>query len=55
MTLDGLPGTTITLYCQFFNGEDRGASTTVKTDDRQVRIWGVEGFPGRKCPVTEAN
>ena len=55
MTLDDLPGTTITLYCQFFNGEDRGAITTVNTDVRQVPISGLEGFPGRKCPVTEAN
>jgi hypothetical protein len=52
MTLDDLPGTTINLYSQFFT---RGAITIAKTDDLQVRIWGLEDFPDRKYPVTKAN
>jgi hypothetical protein len=55
MTLDGLPGTTINLYGQFFYREGRGAIKIAKTDDRQVRIWGLEDFPDRKYPVTKTN
>ena len=42
-------------YTVSFYGKDRGAITIAKTDDRQVRIWGLEDFPGRKYPVTKAN
>jgi hypothetical protein len=55
MTLDGPPGTTVTLYGQFFYGEDRGAITVTKTDNRQVWIWDLEDFPDRKWVVAEAN
>ncbi|MZH03034.1 MAG: hypothetical protein F3745_06480 [Nitrospinae bacterium] len=55
MTLDGPPGTTVTLYGQFFYGEERGAITVTKTDNRQVWIWDLEDFPDRKWVVAEAN
>ena len=42
-------------YTVSFYGKDRGAITIAKTDDRQVRIWGLGDFPGRKYPVTKVN
>lgn len=55
LTLDGPPGTTVTLYGQFFFGEDRGALTLTKTDDRQVWIWDLEDFPDHIWMVADAN
>jgi hypothetical protein len=55
LTLDGPPGTTITLYGQFFFGEDRGFLTLTKTDNQKVWIWDLEDFPDGKWVVAEAN
>lgn len=55
LTLDGPPGTTVSLYGQFFFGEDRGYLTLTKTDHQQVWIWDLEDFPDRKWVVAEAN
>lgn len=55
LTLDGPPGTTVTLYGQFFFGEDRGTLTLTKTDQQQVWIWDLEDFPDGKWAVAEAN
>ncbi|MBC8287131.1 MAG: hypothetical protein H8E42_06620 [Nitrospinae bacterium] len=55
LTLDGPPGTTVTLYGQFFFGEDRGTLTLTKTDDRQVWMLDLEDFPDRKWVAADAN
>ncbi len=55
LTLDGPPGTTITLYGQFFYGKARGFLTLTKTDDRQVWVWDLESFPDGHWAVSEAN
>ena len=55
LTLDGPPGTTVTLYGQFFFEDDLGSLTLTKTDDRQVWIWDLEDFPDRKWVVAGAN
>ena len=55
LTLDGPPGTTVTLYGQFFFEDDLGSLTLTKTDDRQAWIWDLEDFPDRKWVVAGAN
>ncbi len=55
LTLDGPPGTTITLYGQAFFGEDRGYLTLTKTDRKRVWIWDLEDFLDGKWMVAEAN
>jgi hypothetical protein len=55
LTLDGPPGTTVTLYGQFFFGEERGYLTLTKTDHRRVWLWDLEDFPNEKWGVAEAN
>ena len=55
LILDGPPGTTITVYGQFFFGEDRGTLTLTKTDHRRVWLWDLEDFPDGKWAVAEAN
>ncbi len=55
LTLDGPPGTTITVYGQFFFGEEHGYLTLTKTDHRRVWIWDLEDFPDGKWVVADAN
>jgi hypothetical protein len=55
LTLDGPPGTTITVYGQFFFGEDRGYLTLTKTDHRRVWLWDLEEFPNGKWVIADAN
>ena len=55
LTLDGPPGTTITVYGQFFFGEAHGYLTLTKTDHRRVWLWDLEDFPDGKWVVAEAN
>lgn len=54
-TLDGPPGTTVTLYGQYYYGEARGTLTLTKTDHRRVWIWDLDDFPDGRWVVTEAN
>ncbi len=55
VTLDGPPGTTVTLYGQFFFVEEQGYLTLTKTDHRRVWLWDLEDFPNEKWVVAEAN
>lgn len=55
LTLDGPPGTTVTVYGQFFFGEDHGYLTLTKTDHRRVWLWDLEDFPDDKWVVSNAN
>ena len=51
LTLDGPPGTTVTLYGQFFFEDNLGSLTLTKTDDRQVWVWDLEPFPFSQFPM----
>ena len=53
LTLDGPPGTTITVYGQFFFGEAHGYLTLTKTDHRRVWLCDLEDFPDGKWVVAE--
>ena len=53
--LDGPPGTTVTLYGQFFFEEEHGYLTLTKTDHRRVWLWDLEDFPDGKWVVADAN
>ncbi len=55
LTLDGPPGTTITVFGQFFFGEDHGYLILTKKDHRRVWLWDLEDFPDGKWVVAEAN
>lgn len=44
VTLAGPPGTTVTLFGNFFYGKDRGYLTIRKLDDRQVWLLDLEDF-----------
>ena len=53
--LDGPPGTTVTVYGQFYFGENHGYLTLTKTDHRRVWLWDLEDFPDGKWVVADAN
>ena len=55
LTLDGPPGTTVTVYGQFFFGEERGYLTLTKTDSRRVWLWDLEDFKSEQWLIAEAN
>jgi hypothetical protein len=55
ITLEGPPGTTVTVYGQFFFGEKHGYLTLTKTDHRRVWLWNLEDFPDGKWVVADAN
>ena len=52
---DGPPGTTVTVYGQFYFGEDHGYLTLTKTDHKRVWLWDLEEFPDGKWVVANAN
>lgn len=55
LTLDGPPGTTITVYGQFFYGEGNGYLTVTKTDHRRIWLWDLEDYANGKWSIAEAN
>jgi hypothetical protein len=55
LTLEGPPGTTITVYGQFFFEEGHGYLTLTKTDHRRVWLWDLEDFPDSKWIIADAN
>jgi len=54
LTLDGPPGTTLTLFGSFFFGKERGFLVLKKRDDRKVWILHLEDFPDEQWFTSEA-
>jgi len=55
LVLYGPPGTTVTIYGQYFYGKDRGYFTLTKTDDRKVSIGNFKSFEDQRWMVSMAN
>lgn len=55
LTLDGPPGTTVTLFGNFSYSQERGFLVLKKKDARKVWILGLEDFPGQQWSTTMAN
>ncbi len=55
LSLDGPPGTTVTIYGQNFFGKSRGYLTLTKTDHQRVWVWNFRSFPEKRWMITFAN
>lgn len=55
LSLDGPPGTTVTVYGQYFYGKKRGYLTLTKTDHQRVWVWNFRSFPNKRWIVSMAN
>jgi len=55
LTLDGPPGTTVTLFGSFNYSQQRGYLVLRKKDDRKVWILELEEFPGDQWTTLEAD
>ncbi len=55
LSLDGPPGTTVTIYGQFFYGKKRGYLTLTKTDHQKVWVWNIKSLPNKRWIVSMAN
>ncbi|MBC8283244.1 MAG: hypothetical protein H8E32_05465 [Nitrospinae bacterium] len=55
LSLDGPPGTTVTIYGQYFFGKKRGYLTLTKTDHQKVWVWNFKSFPDKRWMVSQAN
>ncbi len=54
LTLDGPPGTTVTLFGGFFFGKERGFLILKKKDDQKVWLLHLEEFPDAQWFTSEA-
>lgn len=55
LSLYGPPGTTVTIYGQYFYGKTRGYLTLTKTDYQKVQIGDFKNFPDKRWIVTMPN
>ncbi|GJL77521.1 MAG: hypothetical protein NPINA01_05100 [Nitrospinaceae bacterium] len=55
LTLDGPPGTTVTLFGSFAYNQERGYLVLRKKDDQKIWLLELEEFPGHQWSTVEAN
>lgn len=55
LNLYGPPGTTVTIYGQYFYGKTKGYLTLTKTDHQKVSIGDFKTFPEKRWMVTMPN
>jgi len=55
LTLDGPPGTTVTLFGSYYFGQERGYLILRKKDDRKIWLLELEEYPGNRWSTTQAD